>query len=73
MACRLGRADPDGVRAEQLLNMSSRVATQQFEAVKDGETVIVLRGARFAANDPIVKANPTLFETPKRKRSEKAA
>jgi hypothetical protein len=42
--------------------MASRVATQQFEATQDGETVIVLRGARFAASDPIVKANPTLFE-----------
>jgi hypothetical protein len=41
--------------------MASKVATQQFEAVKDGETVIVLRGARFAGSDPIVKANPTLF------------
>jgi hypothetical protein len=37
-------------------------ARQQFEAEIDGATVIVLEGARFPSNDPIVKGREALFE-----------
>jgi hypothetical protein len=40
----------------------TRIAKTQIVVERDGGTVVVLQGARFAASDPIVKANPTLFE-----------
>jgi hypothetical protein len=38
------------------------IAREQFAAEIDGQTVIVLAGARFKATDPVVKANAEKFE-----------
>jgi len=46
--------------------MADRVAIRQFPAERDGQTVVVLEGARFRATDPIVKQHPTMFEPVKR-------
>jgi hypothetical protein len=44
----------------------SQVAKQQILIERDGQTVVLLAGARLPANDPVVKANPSLFEAEKR-------
>lgn len=50
------------------------LARASFTAEIDGRTVVVLEGARFPANAPVVKAHPGRFEPParpKRKRAKK--
>jgi hypothetical protein len=51
----------------------TQTAKQQFVAEQDGATVVVLQGARFRADDPIVKANGSLFEATKPKSRAKRA
>jgi hypothetical protein len=52
----------------------THTAIQQFVHVQDGETVVVLQGARFRADDPIVKAHASLFEPHKpESRAKRAA
>lgn len=46
------------------------VARQQFVGELDGKTVVVLAGARFPANHPLVKERATMFE-PQRTRKAK--
>jgi hypothetical protein len=70
-ACTSGA--PGHPREASFALMASRVATAQFEAVKDGETIIVLAGARFAASDPVVKDNPGMFRPEQRRRIRKKA
>jgi hypothetical protein len=38
------------------------VARSGFVTELDGKTVVVVNGSRFAAGDPLVKANPERFE-----------
>ena len=46
------------------------IARQMFPAEEeDGQTVVVPQGARFAATDPIVKANPEQFKPARALRS----
>jgi hypothetical protein len=44
-------------------------ARQQIVAEVDGHTVVVLQGARFKKDHPVVKANPGQFQPVKRKRA----
>ena len=69
--CSIGASAPTSSSrrfpAEQLLHvMAARkttlVARAQFVAEIDGRTVVVLEGARYPADHPIVKGHPTLFE-----------
>ena len=39
-------------------------ARTQFVAVLNGATVVVLPGARFPADDPVVKAHRAYFDPP---------
>jgi hypothetical protein len=48
------------------------VALAQFVAERDGQTVVVLEGARYPATHAIVKANPTRFAAaPRRAKASK--
>jgi hypothetical protein len=46
---------------------AKKEATQQIVVERDGQTVVLLAGARLPASDPVVKANPTLFKPAKGK------
>jgi hypothetical protein len=37
------------------------VATSTFVAITDGRSRVVVEGTELPADDPVVKANPTMF------------
>jgi hypothetical protein len=48
------------------------VARAMAPVVVDGRTVIVVPGARFPADDPVVRAHPEAFERAPAQRSARA-
>ena len=49
--------------------MAEKVATHMFVSEVDGHAVVVISGARFTCNHPVVKDNPGHFRPAKRRRT----
>jgi hypothetical protein len=51
------------------MSPGQKVAVRMFVAEReDGQMVVVPQGARFPASSPVVKANPTMFKPPPRRK-----